>query len=127
MPLMTPAQHMSDENRIAWTGEMRKYKHQWLTKELEMSTEQSHKFFDLYDEMEDELERIYRETRNLESRTLRNDKSSDTDVKPLHAPYSNKKRTRPRSSSNTSTNSRKYLRLNSYCASVAPNAHLCNT
>ena len=70
MPLMTPAQHMSDENRIAWTGEMRKYKHQWLTKELEMSTEQSHKFFDLYDEMEDELERIYRETRNLESRTL---------------------------------------------------------
>lgn len=79
MPLMTPAQHMSDENRIAWTGEMRKYKHQWLTKELEMSTEQSHKFFDLYDEMEDELERIYRETRNLESRTLRNDKSSDTE------------------------------------------------
>ena len=58
MPLMTPAQHMSDENRIAWTGEMRKYKHQWLTKELE---------------------RIYRETRNLESRTLRKDKSSDTE------------------------------------------------
>ena len=27
----------------------------------------------------DELERIYRETRNLESRTLRNDKSSDTE------------------------------------------------
>lgn len=127
MPLMTPAQHMSDENRIAWTGEMRKYKHQWLTKELEMSTEQSHKFFDLYDEMEDELERIYRETRNLESRTLRNDKSSDTECEAAARAVFEQKRTRPRSSSNTSTNSRKYLRLNSYCASVAPNAHLCNT
>lgn len=77
MPLMTPAQRMSDENRIAWTGEMRKYKHQWLTKELDLSTEQSHKFFDLYDEMEDELEHIYRETRTLESRTLRDENASD--------------------------------------------------
>ena len=79
MPLMTPAQSISDEDRTAWTGEMRKYKHQWLAKELELSTEQSHKFFDQYDEMEDEVERIYRETRNLENRTLRNDKATDTE------------------------------------------------
>ena len=79
MPLMAPAQRMSDENRIAWTVEMRKYKHQWLTKELDLSTEQAHKFFDLYDEMEDELERIYRETRSLENRTMRNDKATDTE------------------------------------------------
>lgn len=78
-PILAPAQSISDEDRTAWTGEMRRYKHQWLTKELELTTEQSHEFFDKYDEMEDELERVYRETRSLETRTLRDDKATDTE------------------------------------------------
>lgn len=78
-PILAPAQSISDEDRTAWTGEMRRYKHQWLTKELELTTEQSHEFFDKYDEMEDELERVYRETRTLETRTLRDDKATDTE------------------------------------------------
>lgn len=78
-PILAPAQSISDEDRTAWTGEMRRYKHQWLTKELELTTEQSHEFFDKYDEMEVELERIYRETRTLETRTLRDDKATDTE------------------------------------------------
>lgn len=78
-PILAPAQSISDEDRTAWTGEMRRYKHQWLTKELELTTEQSHEFFDKYDEMEAELERVYRETRTLETRTLRDDKATDTE------------------------------------------------
>lgn len=78
-PILAPAQSISDEDRTAWTGEMRRYKHQWLTKELELTTEQSHEFFDKYDEMEDELERVYRETRTLETRTICDEKATDTE------------------------------------------------
>lgn len=55
-------------NREKWLAEMREYKHDFLTRDLDLSKEQQREFFPLYDNMEDEIERINAETREIENR-----------------------------------------------------------
>lgn len=55
-------------NRARWIQEIRSYKHDFMAKELDLSNEQQRKFFPVFDAMEDEVERINTETRELEAR-----------------------------------------------------------
>lgn len=50
--------------------ELRDYKHRFMARELELSREQQQKFFSLYDQMEDETNKLNSETREMERRVL---------------------------------------------------------
>lgn len=56
------------ENRERWKSELRNYKHDFMTRELDLSRDQQSKFFPLYDQMEDSIEQINTDTRELEKR-----------------------------------------------------------
>jgi Spy/CpxP family protein refolding chaperone len=66
---------MSDEDRQKWLIEMRNYKHDYITRELSLSRDQANKFFPIYDDMEDKLNKLGAETRDLERKV-----TSDTDA-----------------------------------------------
>ncbi len=69
---------LSDTDRQRWLSELRTYKHEYLTKELSLTKEQQRDFFPLYDKMEDEVERINTETRQLE--TTASDKTDASEL-----------------------------------------------
>lgn len=56
------------ENRERWKSELRNYKHDFMVRELDLSRDQQSKFFPLYDQMEDSIEQINTDTRELEKR-----------------------------------------------------------
>ncbi|MDO4319877.1 MAG: hypothetical protein Q4C34_04810 [Bacteroidales bacterium] len=81
MPMLISAQgNISDTDRQRWLGEMRNYKHDFLTKELSLTREQQRDFFPLYDEMEDEIARINAETREVETRASANQDATDIEL-----------------------------------------------
>lgn len=81
MPLALAAQGgLSDADRQRWMGEMRNYKHDFLTKELSLTREQQRDFFPLYDEMEDEIARLNAETREVETRAEANADATDIEL-----------------------------------------------
>ena len=55
----------NDANRREWFKEVRQYKHDFLTKELNLSEDQQDKFFSIYDAMEEEIYNAQHETRSL--------------------------------------------------------------
>ena len=57
---------VNQHDRARWIQEIRSYKHEFMAKELSLSKDQQRKFFPLYDQMEDEIERLNSETRELE-------------------------------------------------------------
>lgn len=59
-------QSLSSEERDLWLAELRQYKHDFIAKELSLSTDQQEAFFPLYDEMEDQLNDVAQEVRDLE-------------------------------------------------------------
>ncbi len=59
---------MSDEEREKWLTELRNYKHDVLARELKLTREQQAEFFPIYDEMDNELNQIATETRDLEAK-----------------------------------------------------------
>lgn len=59
---------LSEEDRQRWTQKMRQYKHDFLIKELDLTREQQNEFFPLYDAMEDEVNSLTIQTRELESK-----------------------------------------------------------
>jgi len=59
-------QQMTEEERDLWLAELRQYKHEFMAKELSLSSDQQEAFFPLYDEMEDQLTQIAMEVRDLE-------------------------------------------------------------
>ncbi len=70
---------LSGEQLKQGLAEMRAYKHRLLIKELDLTKEQEQKFFDIYDKMDDELITTGLETRELERKTLENEKATDTE------------------------------------------------
>lgn len=58
---------VNPQDRTRWIQEIRAYKHDFMAKELSLSKEQQRKFFPVYDQMEDEIDRINKETRELEA------------------------------------------------------------
>ena len=53
-----PQQDKEDPDRERYISELRNYKHDFLTRELDLSREQQRDFFPLYDEMEDRVMKI---------------------------------------------------------------------
>lgn len=74
------AQEPKNVDRKEWFKELRRYKHEFLVKELQLSKEQQEKFFPIYDEMENSVENVNRETRALERKI---DKAKDSKVSDL--------------------------------------------
>lgn len=68
---------MSDEDREKWLTELRNYKHDVLTRELKLTREQQAEFFPIYDEMDDQLNQISIETRELEMKVNSDPDASD--------------------------------------------------
>ena len=60
--------------------EMRNFKHDFLAKDLDLSKEQQQEFFSAYDEMEDRINRLNSETRDLEQRVMSDDNASDVEL-----------------------------------------------
>lgn len=73
------SQRLTNEDRQKWLTEMRSLKHEFLTKELSLTREQQTAFFPIYDEMEDELNRINTETRNLERKVKSSNNVSEAE------------------------------------------------
>lgn len=71
---------LSNADRQRWLSEIRGYKHDYLARELELSREQQQGFFPLFDAMEDEVERINAETRDLEQKACENENASDLEL-----------------------------------------------
>lgn len=53
-------------DREQWFKEMREIKHNFLIKELDLTSQQQKEFFPVYDAMESEFQKIHRETRKLQ-------------------------------------------------------------
>lgn len=71
---------LDDEGRQKWMTELRNYKHEFMTKELDLSKEQQRDFFAEYDCMEDRLNSLNIDTRELEQRTLSNPEASEVEL-----------------------------------------------
>lgn len=73
-------QPLNEADKEKALTEIRAYKHDVLIKELSLSKEQQRAFFPVYDEMENQLQQINNETRELERRIIADDKATDTEV-----------------------------------------------
>lgn len=72
------AQNRPMPNMKEWMKELRQYKHDMFAKRLNLSREQQEKFFPLYDEMDNSVMELNRNTRMLEDKIVRSkDKVSD--------------------------------------------------
>lgn len=74
------AQQLNDEDRDRYINEIRTYKHDFLTRDLNLSREQQKEFFVLYDEMDEKLQQLNTETRNLERQVDANSEASATEI-----------------------------------------------
>lgn len=82
MPLLAQAQTgMTPNDRQRWLQEIRTYKHDFLAKELELTRDQENQFFPLYDEMEDRIEQLNADTREIENRVTGDETVSDIEVR----------------------------------------------
>lgn len=69
-----------ESDRRKWMTEMRNFKHEFLAKDLNLTKEQQQEFFASYDEMEDRIDRLNAETRDLEQRIMTDSDASDVEV-----------------------------------------------
>ena len=60
------ARGQEDVDKVKFIKEFREYKHRFLAKQLELSKEQENSFFEVYDKMEAETDKMASETRDLE-------------------------------------------------------------
>ncbi len=81
----------SEADRQRFRAEMRNYKHEFLAKELSLTREQQQEFFALYDEMDDAVDRVANDTRELERKVADNPSASDVEIEAAaRAAYSQK-------------------------------------
>ena len=79
--IFASAQSQPDEReRQKWISEVRNFKHEFLVKDLELSKEQQKDFFAAYDEMEDRINQLNAETRDLEQKVLSDSDASDVEL-----------------------------------------------
>ncbi len=76
--LTTIAQGNS-EQRTKWMKEVRNYKYEFFTKELELTKEQQSAFFPLYEEMEKELFNANKEAKDIEKKIAGDTSANDTE------------------------------------------------
>ena len=77
---------LSPDDRQRWLSEIRNYKHDFLARELDLSREQQNEFFPLYDEMEDRIEALNAQARDIEANVSDNPDAGDLEI--LGAAYS---------------------------------------
>ncbi len=77
---------LSPDDRQRWLSEIRNYKHDFLARELDLSREQQNEFFPLYDEMEDRIEALNAQARDIEANVSENPDAGDLEI--LGAAYS---------------------------------------
>ncbi len=78
--LAQPTPSPTGVNRGKFIAELRPYQHDFLTKELKLNKEQAREFFPVYDSMDDALQQIADETRELERRASSNPDATDTEL-----------------------------------------------
>ncbi|MCM1066661.1 MAG: hypothetical protein NC418_03690 [Muribaculaceae bacterium] len=84
---------INDSERDRIFNEMRAYKHKFLAKELALDKDQQRDFFPVYDRMDEQLQKISRETRELERSVAANTEATDTEIEAAAAAvYSQKMR-----------------------------------
>jgi len=71
---------LTDEDRQRIRSEIRSYKHEFIARELEMSREQQREFFPVYDEMDEAVDRINFETRELERKVSQKADASEVEI-----------------------------------------------
>ena len=76
LPSLTHAAPQNDD-RKQFFKEIREFKHKFLARELNLSKEQEQKFFPIYDQMEDETDKIQEETRAMENKLRETPEPSD--------------------------------------------------
>jgi len=69
-----------DIDRDRFLSEIRNYKHEVLVKSLELTKEQQREFFPIYDELDNRLQEINTETRELEKRVAVDQTATDTEI-----------------------------------------------
>lgn len=67
-----------DRNRIL--AELKPYRQKALTKDLNLTRDQAREFFPLYDAMDDELNQIQSDTRELERSTIKDQSATDAEI-----------------------------------------------
>lgn len=78
--VLTPDEKPTKHDRESWFREAREYKHQFLTKELELNKDQQKAFFGLYDKMQAECHRAQMESRDFERKVYeKGDQATDKD------------------------------------------------
>lgn len=65
------------ERQQKWRTQLREYKHNMLAKALNLSAEQKNAFFPLYDEMDERLEALNNEARDIDRKLTGDDKLSE--------------------------------------------------
>ena len=75
-----PQQDKEDPDRERYISELRNYKHDFLTRELDLSREQQRDFFPLYDEMEDRVMKINDDIRKIERKIENSDNASEIEI-----------------------------------------------
>ena len=76
----THAQQPDELDRQRLINEVRNYKHDFLAKDLELTKSQQNDFFALYDEMEERIEKLNSDTRDLVQRTISDPAASDVEL-----------------------------------------------
>ncbi len=71
---------LSPDDRQRWISEIRNYKHDFLARELDLSREQQNEFFPLYDEMEDRIEALNAQARDIEANVSENPDAGDLEI-----------------------------------------------
>lgn len=70
----------SEEDVRRFRSEIRNYKHEFLAKELKLTQEQQREFFPIYDEMDDAVDRIAGQTRELERQVRKKSDATDVEI-----------------------------------------------
>lgn len=92
LPAQTPGKAPRPDDHERFRAEVRNYKHEFLARELDMSKEQQREFFPVYDEMDDAIDKIATETRDLETRTASKADATEVELEAAaRAVYSQKK------------------------------------
>lgn len=75
-----PPQPIDEDGRQKWMAELRNYKHDFLIKELDIPSDKQKEFFSEYDSMEDRINELNAQTRNLEQKVISDPDASDVEV-----------------------------------------------
>ncbi|MDE6266254.1 MAG: hypothetical protein K2M07_02760 [Muribaculaceae bacterium] len=76
IPAICSAAPQNDEKK-QFFKEIREFKHKFLARELSLTKDQEQKFFPIYDQMEDETDKLQEETRELENKVRESSEPSD--------------------------------------------------